>query len=116
MTKDLNEVVEESKTSRLENQLRTFQDGMMTYYHIFDNVNKNDRFNISCLLSELGAAMESSLVQHPDAHKLLEDIEETLCELDSMDPSENCEYAICFAEIFNSIGIIRKITGYTEVY
>ena len=116
MAKDLNEVVEESKTSRLENQLQTFQGGMMTYYHIFDNVNKNDRFNISSLLSELGAAMESSLVQHPEAHKLLEDIEETLCELDSMDPSENCEYAICFAEIFNSIGIIRKITGYSEVY
>lgn len=115
MTKDLNEVVEESKTSRLEDQLQTFQNGMMTYYHIFDNVNTNDRFNIGDLLFELGVAMKSSLVQHPDAHKLLEDIEEILCELDSMDPSENCEYATCFAEIFNSIGIIRKITGYTEV-
>lgn len=106
---------EPSGTPELQRILMSFQNGLMTYYHLYDTVNNNDRFNIGWMIHEIGIWLEESLKDYPEALELCKEMEESLFDLDSYD-HESIDYQTVFADAFNSIGRIRAITGFTETY
>lgn len=92
-----------------------FQDGLMTYYHLFDTVNENDRFNIGQMLWHMSLDLELFTDDYPEAEALTEQIQEDLTELDAADPKKDLTYQSLFSDIFVQLGRIRGVLGFYDV-
>lgn len=96
----------------LNNWFNCFQNGVMTYFHLFTTVSENDRYNIGsmCFRLSYSTAIAEALEEYPEAIKLMDIIEDELCELDTCEPNEG-EYQDHFMVIFDAIGQIRHIAN-----
>lgn len=97
----------------LERQMWALQNGLMTYYRLFDTVNRPDRFHIGEMAFELSNVLQASLEEeYPEAAQLMNEVSELLCELDSCKPHEipgDCEQHDTFLIIFDLISRIKAI-------
>lgn len=107
----------ESKPIDVERLITNFQDGAMTYFHLFDRVTRNDRFHIGNLLFDICIVLENQLADNEEAIALIDDIQDNLCNLDCCDPDKipgDCEQQDFFKEIFDDVARLKVMLDIEE--
>jgi len=97
----------------------SLQDGAMTYFHLFDKVTRNDRFQIGNLLFNICMVVETQLADNEEAMSIMDSVEDALCHLDSCDPTAipgDMDQQDYFKDVFDNIAVLKVVLDIEEDY